>query len=368
MDRSIFDRPVFAVHGIPVDAISTTEACDKLLESIRTKSPCFFTTPNLNFLVACQADAEFRNSVIDSDLIVADGMPLVRIARLLDIQLPERVAGSSVFENLRRTLRSPCLSVFFFGGPAGIAEKANEVLNQEHLGMTGSGAIYPGFGNLNDMLAPAILSSINESHADMLVVALGAKRGQAWIQAAKIHLNATVITHLGAVVNFVAGSVARAPLWVQRIGMEWMWRIYQEPNLFKRYFSDGKAYIQILFKHVLPLKRAQKNHEREGENYLRNECKLNVGIDRLTLIITGSATSEILTLLRANLKNVFDYPPMTVELDLKECTYFDAACLGQFMLLLKVQRNRGQPMLISNVNAKLDRLFELHAATYLLEQ
>ena len=367
MDRNIFDRPVYALHGIPVDAISTREACEKLLVSIRAKSPCFFTTPNLNFLVACQTDAEFQNSVIDSDLIVADAMPLVRIARLLGIPLPERVAGSTVFENLRRTLHSPRLSVFFFGGPAGIAEKANEVLNQEHLGMTGSGAIYPGFGNLNDMLAPTMLTSINECHPDMLVVALGAKRGQAWIQAAKSQLNATVITHLGAVVNFVAGSVARAPVWIQRIGMEWLWRIYQEPGLFTRYFSDGKAYIRILVKHILPLKRAQKNLARERQNYLPSECKLYVGINRLTLRLTGSATSEILPLLRANLKNVFDNPPMAVELDLKECTYFDAACLGQFMLLLKVQRNRGQPMLITNVNAKLQRLFELHAATYMLK-
>lgn len=367
MDRNIFDRPVYALQGIPVDAISTQQACEQLLSSIRGNSPCFFTTPNLNFLVACQTDAEFRNSVIDSDLIVADGMPLVRIARLLGIPLPERVAGSTVFENLRRTMHSPRVRVFFFGGPEGVAKKATEVLNQERLGMTGSGAIFPGFGNLNDMLAPAVLAEINECHADMLVVALGAKRGQAWIQGAKNELNATVVTHLGAVVNFVAGSVARAPVWVQRFGMEWLWRIYQEPKLFERYFNDGKAYIRILARHILPLRKAQRNLDRKQAHDKPSECQLESGVDQLTMRLKGALTKETLPLLRDRLKEIFDRPPSAVELDLSDCTYLDAASLGQIMLLFKVQRSRHQTLRICNTSADLQHLFELHAAGYLLE-
>ena len=365
-DANIFDRPVYALLGLPVDAVTVGEACSRLLDSVQSKSRCFFTTPNLNYLVATQTDSAFRDSLIDSDLVVADGMPLVRIAKLLGIPLPERVAGSTVFDQLRLTSRPEPLGVYFFGGPEGVADRACKVLNRERLGMVGVGALYPGFGSLDDMLTPKVFNAINDQRVDLLVVSLGAKRGQAWIQSAKKCLQTSVVANLGAVVNFVAGSVVRAPDWIQRMGMEWLWRVYQEPSLFNRYFSDGTSYLWLLFKHVLPLRQYQRKLTIKYQHEPPGVVTLNTNVEFHAVKVIGVANSILLPATREVFKNILNASPTRVEIDLSNCRYFNAAFLGQIMLHLKIQRSRNQPLLMKNPSSEVKKLIELHAATYLL--
>lgn len=243
-----------SVGGLPFDEVTTADAVDRLCIAMHARQRLFFSTPNLNFLVMAQEDGAFRQSVLASDLSLADGMPVVWLGRLQGTPLPERVAGSTVFEQLRAgagqgVLGRP-IKVYFFGGPPGVAEKACSVLNAEHAAgrgqMLGVGAFCPGFGSVADMSAPATIAAINASGADLLVVALGAKKGQAWIMHNLEQLTIPVVSHLGAVVNFVAGTVERAPLAWQRWGFEWLWRIRQEPALFKRYWKDGWGLVGLL--------------------------------------------------------------------------------------------------------------------------
>lgn len=234
------------IAGLPFHCVTTAEAVDRLCVAMRDRQRLFLSTPNLNFLMTAQRDAAFRQSVLQSDLSVADGMPILWLARRQGTPLPERVAGASLFEALRRgdgqaVLGRP-VKVFFFGGPPGVAERACQVLNAEYAQggrMQGVGALCPGFGGVDDMSTPDVLDTINASGADFLVVALGAQKGQAWIVHNLARLQVPVVSHLGAVVNFVAGTVRRAPPAWQRWGLEWLWRIKEEPGLFKRYWRDG---------------------------------------------------------------------------------------------------------------------------------
>jgi N-acetylglucosaminyldiphosphoundecaprenol N-acetyl-beta-D-mannosaminyltransferase len=169
------------------------------------------------------------------------------------------VAGSTLFEVLRDSpaeLGTPPIKVFFFGGPDGVAQAACQQINTAShphgSGMRCVGYASPGFGSVADMSTPAIIDHINAAQADFVVVALGAAKGQAWILRNRDHLNAPVISHLGAVVNFVAGTVARAPVWAQRLGLEWLWRIKEEPSLWRRYWGDGLGLLKLLFNRVLP--------------------------------------------------------------------------------------------------------------------
>ena len=114
-------------------------------------------------------------------------------------------------------------------------EKVNAVPG----GLKAVGAINPGFGSVEEMSSNAILHEINQAKPDILLVALGAKKGTAWIEYNRNKLNAGVISHLGATVNFLAGTVKRAPILFRRFGLEWLWRILQEPKLFSRYAYDG---------------------------------------------------------------------------------------------------------------------------------
>lgn len=254
--RIIFNR--VTVAGLPFDVVTTSEAVNRVSSAIQQQQRLFFSTPNLNFLVMALQDEAFRQSVLASGLSLADGMPVVWLSRLQGTPVPERVAGSTVFELLRagagQSSMGRPIKVYFFGGPPGVAEKASAVLNAEHAQggghMVGVGAFCPGFGSVADMSTPELIAAINASGADFLVVALGAKKGQAWIMHNLDRLTVPVVSHLGAVVNFVAGTVERAPLRWQRWGLEWLWRIRQEPALFKRYWSDGWGLLHLIPKAI----------------------------------------------------------------------------------------------------------------------
>lgn len=245
-------RPVHWLLGLPFDAVTLDEAVDRIGEAVRQRTPLFLSTPNLNFLIASQTNPAFQQSVLNSDLSVADGIPIVWIARLLGVPIPERVAGSDIFQALIRGNAGP-IKVYLFGGEDGVAEKAASRIRSLKGPISCVGYYSPGFGSIDQMSTPDIIAAINASGADFVIVALGAAKGQAWIEKNRIKLNAPVISHLGAVINFAAGTVNRAPEWMRKWGTEWVWRIKEEPKLLKRYFFDGCALFGLLLQNILPI-------------------------------------------------------------------------------------------------------------------
>jgi N-acetylglucosaminyldiphosphoundecaprenol N-acetyl-beta-D-mannosaminyltransferase len=243
----------YSLLGLPFHAVTLSEAAEIVTDSIALRNTCFISTPNLNFTVMAQDDPDFYNSVIQSDLVVADGMPLIWVAKLLGLPITERVAGSDLFAYLSQQPRQNKIRVFFFGGETGVAEKAHHALNHSSPGMESCGFYDPGFVSIDEMSNDQIIEYINACKPDFILVALGAKKGQRWIMHNREKLNAPVISHLGAVINFVAGSVERAPEKWQRFGLEWVWRIKQEPKLYKRYLGDGLRFLKMLFTETLPL-------------------------------------------------------------------------------------------------------------------
>lgn len=247
-----FFRNVHCVMGLPIDAMSMDEAVQLLQKARVNRSKCFFSTPNLNFVIASQKQAEFRESVCMSNLSLADGMPLVWVAKLLRIPIRERVSGSDLFDRLRHQTES-LWRVFFFGGPKGVGQEACLAIGDQSVGVLPTGYIYPGFVNTDEMSREDLLQCINQSEPDMVVVSLGAAKGQDWICRNHQHIEAPVIGHLGAVINFVAGNIRRAPPWMQRAGLEWVWRAKEESALVRRYLNDGLSFLRLLATRVLPL-------------------------------------------------------------------------------------------------------------------
>ena len=173
-------RDVICLFGLPLDVVTMDETVQRVREAARKQQRLFLSTPNLNFLISCVRDAEFRQSIIDSDMSVADGMPLVWMSRLLGVPLPERVTGAGLFECLRTDPLPPGdvpLKVYLFGGPPGVAEAAGQTLNTMVGGLICVGYETPGFGSVEDMSAPDVLARINASGAEFLIVALGAING-----------------------------------------------------------------------------------------------------------------------------------------------------------------------------------------------
>jgi N-acetylglucosaminyldiphosphoundecaprenol N-acetyl-beta-D-mannosaminyltransferase len=246
-----FERTPVCILGLPFDPVNLNQAVERIRADAFAGRRCWVSTPNLNFAIAALDDPDFRDSVLRSDLILVDGMPLVWAARLLGLPIAERVAGADVFEALQAHAGPP-LDIFLFGGPPGAAAQASERIGRRGGGIRCVGFAEPGFGSVESMSGDDVIDRINRSGAHFVVVALGAKKGQEWLRRNESRLVAPVLSHLGAVVNFAAGSVRRAPRWVSRSGLEWLWRVKEEPALWRRYAGDGMRAGGILATRLLP--------------------------------------------------------------------------------------------------------------------
>lgn len=335
--RPDFERPVFDILGLPFDALSRTEAIQKILHAVAQHEPLFVSTPNLNFLIASQADTRFRDSIYASDLCVADGMPVVWLAQLLGVPIRERLAGSDLFEALRdQTQRT--VKVFFFGGPDGAAQAAAEQINalaaqrahrKEIAGVVCVGYESPGYGTLDEMSQPDVIARINATKADFVIVALGARKGQAWIVRNRGQLDAPVISHLGAVVNMAAGHISRAPRWVQSLGLEWVWRIKEEPQLWRRYASDGLALLRLMVSDVLPVVVKRLMRKLKPETPAR---WVSERIGQMTCLrLSGAWSSTDMHTLRTLLDT--HYQDASLEIDLRQAEYLDASIRGLLSII-----------------------------------
>ena len=361
--QGVLHREVHCVLGLPFDALDTATAVARVRDAIRERKPCFISTPNLNFLIGSRTDIGFRDSIITSDLSIPDGMPLIWVARLLGIPLRERVAGSGLFEQLKGDSSLP-IRVYFFGGQPGVAERAARRLDEEGGGLVCVGYDSPGFGSIEEMSGDATIARINASAADLLVVALGAKKGNAWIERNRARLSVPAVTHLGAVINFVAGTVKRAPAWMQRSGLEWLWRIKEEPALWRRYFSDGVEFLKLLTTRVLPYAWLIRL-ERMRQSQARPALLVHQAENEVFFRLQGAWWSGNIVRLRDRLSEAIA-SGKNIRLNLAEVSYVDSAFLGLMLLLYGLQKKQGRRLMCGAASAKVRRIFRYGCSEFLL--
>jgi N-acetylglucosaminyldiphosphoundecaprenol N-acetyl-beta-D-mannosaminyltransferase len=361
-------REVYCLQGIPVDAVDMPEVVRRIETAAAKKSPLLISTPNVNFLIGSHRDVEFRESLLRSDLCPADGMPLVWIAKLTGIPIKQRVAGSDVFEALK-ALRDPArrLKLYLFGGGDAAASAAARALNAKPCGWKCVGRMNPGFGSVDTMSTDEIIDEINASNADFLAVALGAAKGQAWLMQNHHRLHVPIRAHLGATVNFLGGSVRRAPAWMRACGLEWLWRIKEEPHLWKRYAKDAAALLNLMVSHVLPLaimtrwKRLFRRTEQQG---------LAIGVARrdgdVTLRLYGAATEKHITQAISHFVSLVRSEPRNVFIDVSNLRTVDARFLGLLLVLWKLLRVQNVPLTIIGASRRLRTMFRLQGVGYLL--
>lgn len=360
-----FSRNLWCILGLPFDVVDMKEAIKEVILASTENRWCFISTPNLNFLCTAQTDTDFRQSVINSDLSIADGISVTLLARILNIPVPERVAGSDLIEHLTKRETEHPLKAFFFGGESGVAEKASKNLNKLDAGVVSVGHFTPGFGSIENMSNDSIISEINKQDVDFLIVSLGAKKGQAWIEKNKEKLTTSVVSHLGAVVNFYAGTVKRAPVFWQRIGLEWFWRIYQEPILWKRYLTDGFKMIIMLFTNVAPY-WVWLNFIQDEISFAPVGSKIESKDNSLYILISGSCCQKNNDSLREVFKQTIN-TNKDVILDLTDVSVIDGAFIGLCMLLKKHLRKKGKSMCFINANSIVNKIIRWNRVGYLLK-
>jgi exopolysaccharide biosynthesis WecB/TagA/CpsF family protein len=234
------------IAGVPVDAVDMESALDRICAAIGGRSVFQVSTINLDFVVRARTDARVWNILRRSDLNLADGAPVLWLARLLGAELPSRVAGADLVPALAHRLATVGARLFLLGGENGTAEKAAAKLLEANPTLQIGGCFQPPRCALEDMPVDEILARIAHAHADVILVALGHPKQERWIDLNRDKLAASVAIGVGCVFDLLAGQSRRAPIWMQALGLEWAFRLAQEPRrLLRRYVTDAAWLIPI---------------------------------------------------------------------------------------------------------------------------
>lgn len=231
------------------------EAVDLIEEMIASRRPHFLATANVDFVVQAVEDDELRRILFDAHLVVCDGAPLKWASRWLGNELPERIAGADLVPLLLRLAANRNYRVYFLGGQAEVAARAIRNLERDYPGLIVAGADSPPFAPLHGMDHVAITQRIQEAKPDILFVSLGCPKQEKWIAMNYRKAGVPVSIGVGATIDFLAGEVRRAPLWMRLRGLEWFFRLLQEPRrLFKRYVKDFWVFGRAIRKQVKQLR------------------------------------------------------------------------------------------------------------------
>jgi N-acetylglucosaminyldiphosphoundecaprenol N-acetyl-beta-D-mannosaminyltransferase len=232
-------HPPIAILGVPFDGVTTGQAVAMIERMITSQQPHYIVTANVDFLVQAREDVELRRILLDAHLVLCDGTPLVWASRLLGNRLPERVAGSDLVPHLIRVAAEKQFRLFFLGAAPESCEQAVSNLKQKFPQLVIAGHYSPPFQQLLEMNHDEIVRQIKQAHPDLLFVSFGCPKQEKWIAMHYRSLGVPVTIGVGATIDFLAGRVRRAPVWMQRSGTEWVFRLAQEPRrLFRRYAKD----------------------------------------------------------------------------------------------------------------------------------
>jgi len=234
--------PVVKVFGLPCAKVTQAETLDLVDRFILERTPRLIITANLHFAMLSQVSPILRWLNRKADLVLADGMPLVWASRLKGraSRLPERVTGADLVPALCERAADLGHRVYFLGGAEGGAEEAGRRLTEKSPDINVVGIDAPHFARLSPAEREDVVQRIRTARADLLFVALGQPKGELWLAENLEKLGVPVSIQIGASLDFLAGRVKRAPVWIQRIGMEWFWRLASEPGrLFSRYLSNA---------------------------------------------------------------------------------------------------------------------------------
>lgn len=241
--------PPVSILGVPLDNVTTSQTLEIIEGMIASRKPHYIATANVDFTALALCDEDLRRILLDAHLVVCDGMPLVWASRWLGNALPERVAGSDLVPKLLDLAEEKNWSVYFLGGQKNVAEMAVQKVREKHPKLRIAGMLSPPFKPLHQMDHAAICAQIRSTNPDLLFVSFGCPKQEKWIAMNYLKAAAPVTIGVGATIDFLAGHMKRAPRWMQMTGLEWLYRLLQEPRrLFKRYATDFVVFGMTIVK------------------------------------------------------------------------------------------------------------------------
>ncbi len=236
------------VLGAPVARLTLDETVRKVAGFVREGRPRQVVTLNPEYLYRAQRDNRMMEIVRRADLVTADGVGIVWAARRAGTPVPERVTGIDLLLRLAEEAGAQRWRVFLLGSAPGVAEAAGAELVKRHPGLVLAGTHHGYFKPGEDA---AIVDMVRESRADLLFLALGAPKQEFWGARYLKELNVPVVMGVGGSLDVLAGKVKRAPVWTQRLHLEWLARLVMEPKRWRRQLLLPKFALLVLYHYGL---------------------------------------------------------------------------------------------------------------------
>ena len=243
------------VLGVDISAVSLDSAVQMIARWARNREKNYVTVTGVHGVIAAQDDPAFKRILNRSGLCVPDGMPIVWLAWLAGHSGVSRVFGPDLMLKVSAVLAERNGSAFYYGSAPGVAEELAGVMEARYRGLRTAGSYCPPFRELTDEEAGAVVDLVNRSGADVLWVGMSTPKQERWMAKFRPMLNVPVMVGVGAAFDYNTGRINRAPPWMQTAGLEWFYRVIQDPRrLWKRYARNNPLFVYYLLCEKLGLR------------------------------------------------------------------------------------------------------------------
>lgn len=234
-----------------IDNLTMNETLIEIDKLIRLNECAYVVTPNVDHIVQLERDEELKRVYENASLILADGKPLIWISKFYKTPIKEKISGSDLFPKVCDLAAKKGFTMYLLGAAEGVAAKAAKNLMQKYKGLNIVGTYSPPFGFEKDKKElDKIKEQIQKVHPDILIVGLGCPKQEKFMYHHCKELGVPISFGLGASIDFEAGNIKRAPKWMSEHGLEWLYRITQDPKrLAKRYLVDDMKIFSLAIRY-----------------------------------------------------------------------------------------------------------------------
>ena len=242
-ESQIPNRGSFNVLGVRVNSVQIPDVIELMERWITARSVGHFIAfTGMHGISETRYDPSFKQVLNSADLVVADGTPLVWLGRWRGYVMRRRVYGPELLETFCRKT-GPLYQHYFYGGAPGVSERLAEILNQRY-GVRTVGTFSPPYRALTDEEKVEVDRRIQAAAPDVVWVGLSTPKQERWMYEHRHRLSVPLMAGVGAAFDFIAGTAKQAPTWVQENGLEWFFRLTQEPRrLWRRYLVNGSKFM-----------------------------------------------------------------------------------------------------------------------------
>ncbi|TAN57298.1 glycosyltransferase [Patescibacteria group bacterium] len=234
------------ILGVRFDLVGFHQAAGIVCDWLKDGKKRHITTPNPEFVVAAQKDDEFRDILKNADLSITDGRGIQLAARFLGLPIPQRITGTDFMQELCEKFAKLRVPIFLLGGRNGAAEKCAEKLKNKFPDLQIAGIFE---GKANEAGDREATSTINATNAKVVFVAYGAPKQEKWIARNLPRLNSIkAAMGVGGAFDYIAGEITRAPIFMRKMGLEWLWRLFKQPGRFNRIFRAVVIFPLLVLK------------------------------------------------------------------------------------------------------------------------